>query len=659
MFRKLLIANRGEIAARIIRTAREMGLRTVAVYSDADRDALHVETADEAWRIGPAPALESYLDMEAILGVARKSGAEAIHPGYGFLSENPAFADAVQKAGLAFVGPPAAAMRLMGLKGHARRLMRKAGVPVIPGYDGEDQSPERLAEEAQRIGYPVLLKPVAGGGGKGMRIVQAREEFTSALDSAGREAQSAFGDGRVLVEKYLPSVRHIEVQVMADGQGNVIHLWERDCTAQRRHQKVIEEAPAPGLPAKMRIAMCKAATDAAREVGYEGAGTVEFLAPLVNGALDGSFYFIEMNTRLQVEHPVTEMITGLDLVELQLRIAAGEALPLRQEDVACDGHAIEARLYAEDPAQGFKPQTGTITRLVAPPLPGLRFDTGVKAGDRVTADYDAMIGKLIAHGPTRDIALKRLHAGLDRMEIGGLRTNLSFLQRLLRRPEFISASHDTGLIDRDLAGLTQARPPPLAVLGGAVLGMQGWLDKSADSPPFESLRNFDLWPGQGRRMWLCCDGRELVVTVQQLGSHLRVLQDGESFACDLLRVAGADVWLGEAERVHHLLWGRDQQKLFIAYEGEGHTFTQADFSASAMQGSGGRVIKATVPGRLAKLMVDEGADVSAGDVVAIIEAMKTEFSLRAEAAGTVRFSAKPGEQVKEGDVIAEIGEAHG
>jgi 3-methylcrotonyl-CoA carboxylase alpha subunit len=385
LFGKILIANRGEIACRVIRTARRLGIVTVAVYSQADQHALHVELADEAWPIGPPPARESYLNIDAILDAARRSGAEAVHPGYGFLSENAEFAEACAAAGVVFIGPPAAAIRAMGSKAAAKALMARSGVPLVPGYHGEDQDPEHLADEAERIGFPVLIKAAAGGGGRGMRVVAGAGEFAAALAAAKREAAAAFGDDRILIEKYIQRPRHIEIQVFADSHGHVVHLFERDCSIQRRYQKVIEEAPAPGLDAKRRAAMGKAAVAAARSVGYVGAGTVEFVADAE------SFYFIEMNTRLQVEHPVTEMVTGLDLVEWQLRVAAGEALPVDQLDLRLRGHAIEARLYAEDPERGFLPQTGTLHRLRLPPADIARVDTGVRQGDIVTPFYDALL----------------------------------------------------------------------------------------------------------------------------------------------------------------------------------------------------------------------------------------------------------------------------
>ncbi len=467
MFRSVLIANRGEIACRIARTAKRLGLRTIAVYSEADAHALHVRSCDEAHCIGPAPARDSYLAIERIIEVAKKAGAACVHPGYGFLSENADFVDACNQARIAFVGPPAAAMRAMGVKDRAKTLMEKAGIPVVPGYHGERQDGKFLKEKAYEIGYPVLIKPAAGGGGRGLRRVDKHAEFEAALEGAIREAESAFGSSRVLLEKYVAAPRHIEIQVFADGHGHVIHLGERDCSLQRRHQKVIEEAPAPGMTPELRAQMGAAAVEAARAVGYVGAGTVEFIADGTKGLRADAFWFIEMNTRLQVEHPVTEAVTALDLVEWQFRVACGEKLPLEQSQVRIDGHAIEARVYAEDPESGFLPSTG---RIVAMELPAdIRVDSGVEAGGEVTPYYDAMIAKLIAHAPTREAALDRLAAALDRTVIAGPRCNVAFLAALTRTSEFRQGKVDTGFIDRNLAALGAV--PRKADFAAAALGV--------------------------------------------------------------------------------------------------------------------------------------------------------------------------------------------
>jgi len=470
MFRKILIANRGEIACRVIETARRLGVSSVAVYSDADVTARHVALADEAVHIGgPAPK-DSYLRGDAIIAAALATGSEAIHPGYGFLSENPGFVDAVQAAGLVFIGPSGDAIRAMGLKDAAKALMTRAGVPVVPGYHGANQDPEHLAGAAETVGYPVLIKAVAGGGGKGMRRVDDPRDFATALESAQGEARTAFGNSDVLIEKYVEKPRHIEVQVFGDGH-RAVHLFERDCSLQRRHQKVIEEAPAPGMTDEMRAAMGQAAVRAAEAINYSGAGTVEFIVDASDGLRADRFWFMEMNTRLQVEHPVTEAITGVDLVEWQLRVASGEPLPARQQDLHIAGHAFEARLYAEDVPAGFLPATGRLTHLAF--APDCRADTGVRAGDVISPWYDPMIAKVIVHGPTRAIALARLARALEQTEVAGSVTNLAFLGALARHPGFGAGDVDTGLIARDLETLVFAPAPTPAVTALAVLAAVG------------------------------------------------------------------------------------------------------------------------------------------------------------------------------------------
>jgi 3-methylcrotonyl-CoA carboxylase alpha subunit len=494
MFSKILIANRGEIACRVIRTARRLGLTTVAVYSEADAGALHVELADEAWPIGPAPARESYLNAGAILGAARASGAEAVHPGYGFLSENADFAEACEEAGLVFIGPPAAAIRAMGSKAAAKALMAEQGLPLVPGYHGEAQDTGRLAREAERIGFPVLLKASAGGGGRGMRVVESAAELPRALEAARREAKGAFGDDRILIEKYLARPRHIEVQVFADRFGNTVHLFDRDCSIQRRYQKVIEEAPAPGLDPGLRAGMAEAAIAAARAVNYVGAGTVEFMFA------DNAFYFMEMNTRLQVEHPVTEAVTGEDLVEWQLRVAAGERLPKPQEELALTGHAIEARLYAEDPERQFLPQTGRLDALRLPPPELARVDTGVREGDAISPYYDPMIAKLIVHGEDRAAALARLGQALAQTAVLGLTTNLAFLARLAKHPDFTAAALDTGFIERHRDALCPGRQsPPADIVAAAALSRLLLRAESARRAALASADPYSPW--HSRQGW--------------------------------------------------------------------------------------------------------------------------------------------------------------
>ena len=490
MFANVLIANRGEIACRIIGSARRMGIRSIAMHTPADRGALFTRAADEAHEIGEGAT--GYLDQDAILALARKVGAECLHPGYGFLSENADFAEACARAGIVFVGPPPHAMRTMGLKSSAKALMQRAGVPVVPGYYGDNQNPKFLREKAYEVGYPVLIKAIAGGGGRGMRRVDAHVEFDAALESAIREAEAAFGDGRVMIEKYIASPRHIELQVFADTQGNCVHLYERDCSAQRRHQKVVEECPAPGLPKETRAAMAKAATEAALAAGYVGAGTVEFIVDPSRGLKPGDFYFLEMNTRLQVEHPVTEAVTGLDLVEWQFRIAAGEPLPLAQDEIRCMGAAIEARVYAEDPEHGFLPSAGRIHVMNLKGeegLKGVRVDAGVGAGDAVTPYYDPMIAKVTVHRASRAEALAGLIKELDDAVIIGPKTNLGFLSALLRSPEFQAGAIDTGFIDANLGRLgAQPHPPDKRAIHAAARLLLERRDKRRASRLTPSIR---------------------------------------------------------------------------------------------------------------------------------------------------------------------------
>ncbi|MEM8755951.1 MAG: biotin carboxylase N-terminal domain-containing protein, partial [Pseudomonadota bacterium] len=490
MFRKILIANRGEIACRVIRTARRIGVATVAVYSDADANALHVVEADEAVRIGPAPVAQSYLKGDVIIEAAKATGAEAIHPGFGFLSENPDFVEAVEAAGLTFIGPSAAAIRAMGLKDAAKKLMEEAGVPVVPGYHGEEQDPDFLAAEAEKIGYPVLIKARAGGGGTGMRRVDDPADFKAALASASSEGESSFGDGRVLIEKYVLSPRHIEIQVFGDDHGNAIHLFERDCSLQRRHQKVIEEAPAPGMTEEVRAAMGDAAVKAAKAIDYSGAGTIEFIVDGAGGLRPDGFWFMEMNTRLQVEHPVTEEITGVDLVEWQLRVASGEPLPMTQDELRIDGWAFEARLYAEDAAKGFLPATGRLAHLRFPQ--DARIETGVRPGDEITPYYDPMIAKIVTKGADRAEALGRLEAALKATEVAGSVTNVAFLARLAAHEGFARGEVDTGLIERDADALTAVPPAPPAARALAALAALG-LPGREGRDPWDRAGGFRLW----------------------------------------------------------------------------------------------------------------------------------------------------------------------
>ncbi len=652
MFRKILIANRGEIACRVIRTARRMGVATVAVYSDADRQALHVAMADEAIRIGPAEAAKSYLDIPAIIAAAKASGVEAVHPGYGFLSENPDFVEAVEAAGLVFIGPSANAIRAMGLKDAAKALMEKAGVPVVPGYHGERQEADFLAGEAEAIGYPVLIKARAGGGGKGMRRVERPADFTAALESARREAESAFGDGRVLVEKYMAKPRHIEVQVFGDGHGNVVHLFERDCSIQRRHQKVIEEAPAPGMTTEMRAVMGAAAVRAAAAIGYSGAGTVEFIADVSEGLRQDRFYFMEMNTRLQVEHPVTEAITGLDLVEWQLRVAAGEPLPKRQEDLVIDGWAFEARLYAENPARDFLPATG---RLTVFDLPGeARIDSGVRAGDIITPYYDPMIAKVITHGRDRKEALARLEAALAACRVGGLTTNAGFLARLCRLPAFAAGDVDTGLIGRAGEGLLADPDASEEVFALAALSALGFLDAPADADPWGHVRGFRLWGNAAQTVFLDHGGAEHALRVTALGKD-RFRIDHDGMATDI-RVQSADGRAVQAEFDGHLLPAtihREGADIAVFFAGHGHAFAVTQEAGHQGEAAaGGDRLLAPMPGLVRIVSVAPGARVARGDALVTMEAMKMELVLAAPRDGVVAaVPVAAGEQVAEGALL--------
>lgn len=662
MFTKILIANRGEIACRVAATARRLGIATVAVYSDADAQAKHVAACDESVHLGPAPAKESYLCADKIIAAALATGAQAIHPGYGFLSENAGFAQACADAGLVFIGPPASAIDAMGSKSAAKALMEKAAVPLVPGYHGERQESDFLRAEADRIGYPVLLKASAGGGGKGMRVVERREDFEAALASCKREAISSFGDDRVLVEKYLTRPRHIEIQVFADGHGNCVYLFERDCSVQRRHQKVLEEAPAPGMSCGRRAAMGEAAVAAARAVGYVGAGTVEFIANQ-----DGSFYFMEMNTRLQVEHPVTEMITGLDLVEWQLRVASGEPLPLKQEQLRIQGHAIEARIYAENPEKGFLPSIGTLTRMRSAPAveftlaaPGatqpaaVRIDAGVREGDAISPFYDPMIAKLIVWGADRDAALRNMARALAQYQVVGLATNIGFLQRLIAGQAFATADLDTGLIERHRDALFPAPAAPtadtLALATAALLQQEQRHQDSRDpwaqtsgwrlNTRLQRSLNFEDdsgnsevridYAGDGRQWQLQIGGNTHTLALHAANTDsVRISLDGRTLQADV-------AWEGEEL---HLFDGRSQ-----------HSLRLLDPMAHAghAEAEGGR-LTAPMPGKIVALLVDQGASVTQGTPLLIMEAMKMEHTIAAPSAGTVealRYAV--GDQVAEG-----------
>ena len=643
MFANVLIANRGEIACRVIRTARRMGMRSIAVNTPADRGALFTRLADEAHEIGEGAS--GYLDQAAILALAKTVGAECLHPGYGFLSENADFAEACAKAGIVFVGPPAQAMRTMGLKSSAKALMQKAGVPVVPGYHGDNQNPKFLREKAYEIGYPVLIKAIAGGGGRGMRRVDAHVGFDAALESASREAEAAFGDGRVLIEKYIASPRHIELQVFADALGGCVHLYERDCSAQRRHQKVVEECPAPGLPGDMRAAMAKAATEAALAAGYVGAGTVEFVADPSRGLKPQDFYFLEMNTRLQVEHPVTEAVTGLDLVEWQFRIAAGEPLPLKQNEIACVGAAIEARVYAEDPEHDFLPSAGLIHVMAfrgEDKIQGVRIDKGFEAGDSVTPFYDPMIAKVIVHGASRAEALAALLKELGEAVVIGPKTNLAFLRKLLGSPEFEAGRIDAGFIDANLGRLgAEAHPPSRRAVHAAARLLFERRGEGKASP----LHPFDPWR--------VADSFELIGS---RGTSLDVTVDGAPMRAHL--VEGADVDLVEkTEGVEAVTLYEAGDAVYAFAGGRQAVVELVDPLAKAEAGGaeGDGAILSPMNGRLVAVAVENGETVEAGQRLAVVEAMKMEHALLAPHAGVVRgLDVIAGEQVEMGETIMRV-----
>jgi 3-methylcrotonyl-CoA carboxylase alpha subunit len=610
VFDSVLIANRGEIACRIIRTAKALGIRTIAILSEADRGAPFTRLADEALEIGPPPARESYLAADKIVALAKRIGAASIHPGYGFLSENAEFAESCAAAGIVFIGPPPAAIRAMGLKSAAKALMQKAGVPVVPGYHGDNQAPKFLKEKAYEIGYPVLIKAIAGGGGKGMRRVAAHVDFEAALESAGREAQNAFGDPRVLIEKYVARPRHIEMQIFGDSHGNVVHLFERDCSLQRRHQKVIEESPAPGLSEETRAAMSAAAVAAAKAVAYVGAGTIEFIADSSRGLRPDGFYFMEMNTRLQVEHPVTEAITGLDLVAWQFRVAAGEALSLSQGEISRRGAAVEARLYAEDPEHGFLPSSGKIYALRLPEGEGLRVDAGVEEGGEVTPFYDPMIAKIIAHGATRDVALDRLSHALGETLVAGPRVNAAFLKALCDAKEFRAGAFDTGFIDANLErlGATPHEIDGEAVLAGAERLLARRIVPADANDPWSLADGFEL---TGRRVVgidALADGRPvpLVETFEKGGLRLELRDRAKDGSAGPMTIVEA------GPRVFALRGGRQTEvRLFDPLEAAAESF-----------GEETGAVEAPMHGRLLALFVTEGDEVEKGARLAIVEAAR-------------------------------------
>jgi len=654
-FRTLLIANRGEIAARVIRTADAIGLRSVAVYSEADRDAMHVAMADEAVLLGPARARDSYLNIERVIEAARKSGAEAVHPGYGFLSESAEFAQACLDAGLVFVGPTAAMIRLMGSKSGSKMLMEQAGVPLVPGYHGEAQDEATLAKAADGIGFPVLVKASAGGGGRGMRIVRSAGELAAAIVSAKREAKAAFGDDRMLIEKFVQNPRHIEVQVIGDSHGNLLSLFERECTLQRRHQKVIEEAPSPTLDVKQRAAVCAAARKAAAAVDYVGAGTIEFVS-------DGKdVFFIEMNTRLQVEHPVTELITGIDLVEWQLRVAFGEKLPLAQDQIRLNGHAIEARVYAENPHRNFMPSVGRIRTWRMPEAAdGLRIDAGYREGDTVSPHYDAMLAKVIAWAPTRDQAIERLNRGLEQTDVRGIVTNIPFLSALVTHAAVRANTIDTGFIERELKHLTPTPPAPhdleLAAAVAAILGEEAEAARTEAHSPWRIAG----WMPVGRRQRLFRfrheQGAEREISLHY-GRGPATLSIGEremAFTFAPNAAGGFDLTLHGMKS--HVLAIVEGHELYLRTRNGRFDLHWVDpFGGETEEQVGEDKIVAPLPGTVVALLAEVGATLEKGAPILTLEVMKMEQTLRAPFAGVLKLiKCKVGDIVQEGVELAEV-----
>ncbi|MDY6948216.1 MAG: acetyl/propionyl/methylcrotonyl-CoA carboxylase subunit alpha [Pseudomonadota bacterium] len=644
MFTKILIANRGEIACRVIATCRKLGIRTVAVYSEADAGARHVRLADEAYCVGPAASRESYLRGDRIIEVCKQTGAQAVHPGYGFLSENEGFAEACERNGIVFIGPPVKSIRAMGLKSAAKALMQQAKVPLVPGYHGADQDPALLQREADRIGYPVLIKASAGGGGKGMRVVNAANEFAAALASCQREARTSFGDDNVLIEKYLLQPRHIEIQVFADQAGHTISLNERDCSAQRRHQKVVEEAPAPSVDAKQRAAMGRAACDAARAVGYVGAGTVEFIADS-----SGNFYFMEMNTRLQVEHPVTEMITGLDLVEWQLRVAAGEDLPLTQEQVPLNGHSIEVRIYAEEPEKGFLPSVGRLAHFKTPaPSAHVRLDTGVEQGDEITPHYDPMIAKLIVWDRTREAAIERMLGALAQTRIVGVGHNVNFLSRLVNHKAFRAGRVDTGLIERERAELIPASNGlPTEVLQVAALAQLSLeREQTQSASPWSVADGWRINGTQSRTLQFAAGDQTASIDVRYASNGYAIGNE----AASVQRLSEAELRITIGPRHINTAAVKHGEQLHVFLRGVQHVLTYVDplmHAGEAEETHGG--LTAPMPGKIIALLAEPGAEVAKGAPLLVMEAMKMELTIFAPGKGKlVSYLCAVGDQVKDG-----------
>lgn len=653
MFKKILIANRGEISCRVSRTAHKLGIKTVAVYSDADVHALHVAMADEAVRLGPAPSRESYLCADKIIAAAKATGAEAIHPGYGFLSENAAFAQACADNGIKFIGPSAAAITAMGSKSGAKALMEKAGVPLIPGYHGEEQDAGFLLEQARKMGFPVLLKASAGGGGKGMRAVHAENEFHEALHAAQREAMNAFGDQRMLIEKLLLEPRHVEVQILADAQGNCVYVFDRDCSIQRRHQKVVEEAPAPGLSDELRQAMGEAAVRAAKAIAYEGAGTLEFLVDK-----SGAFYFMEMNTRLQVEHPVSELVSGLDLVEQQLLVASGQHLTFAQKDLQPRGHAIEVRLYAEDPQHEFLPSTGRLRIFSLPEAEGIRVDTGYREGDEVSVHYDPMMAKLIAWGENRTQAAARLCNSLEQVRVAGVRHNAAFLARILANPAFLEAQLSTRFIEEQQESLLADDDEPLNLL--LLAAVRRFNENRKAASPWEALTHFRIGAADRCNNKINFKGQthELTLTPTKAGHyHYHYQYAAQSGECTL-HMQGNTAELNRDGRRYRYTFSRLPDGLDVFSHGEHHELKTAQGHGNQATAQDEQHYNAPMNGRIVSINVESGSTVKAGDTLLVMEAMKMEYRIRAHHDGLVTaIAVAAGELVSEGQTLAEVEKA--
>lgn len=649
MFKKILIANRGEISCRVSRTAHKLGIKTVAVYSDADAHALHVAMADEAVRLGPAPSRESYLCADKIIAAAKATGAEAIHPGYGFLSENAAFAQACADNGIKFIGPSAAAITAMGSKSGAKALMEKAGVPLIPGYHGEQQDAGFLLEQARKMGFPVLLKASAGGGGKGMRAVHAENEFHEALQAAQREAMNAFGDQRMLIEKLLLEPRHVEVQILADAQGNCVYVFDRDCSIQRRHQKVVEEAPAPGLTQGLRLAMGEAAVRAAKAISYEGAGTLEFLVDK-----SGAFYFMEMNTRLQVEHPVSELVSGLDLVEQQLLVASGQALGFAQEDLQPRGHAIEVRLYAEDPQHEFLPSTGQLRIFSLPETEGIRTDTGYREGDEVSVHYDPMMAKLIAWGENRTQAAARLCQALEQVRVAGVRHNAAFLARILAHPAFLEGKLSTRFIEEQQNTLLATHDDKLNLL--LLAAISRFKENRLARSPWEALTHFRIGATDSSSSKIELKGQVYDVSLTPLtATHYRYQYESQSGECTL-HVQGNTAELNRDGKRYRYMISNHPDGLDVFSQGEHYELKTAQRQGSHATAQDEQHYNAPMNGRIVSVNVEAGNTVKAGDTLLVMEAMKMEHRIRAHHDGLVAaIAVAAGDLVSEGQTLAEIG----